>query len=109
LEASILLELAQRQAELTRALQEAAIAEQNLAEATSRLQAAQQQAQAGMATALDVLQARAREAQARHDRLRALAQVARARTALLVAAGVSPSQLVQHLVGGQPPPAAGAP
>lgn len=98
-QASVVAELAQRQADLARALQELLVTEQALAEATARYEAERQQAAAGLATDLDLLQAEARLAQARHDRLRALIQVARARTALAVASGTSSAELLRQLTG----------
>ena len=105
-QASVVAELAQRQADLARALQELLVAEQALAEATARYEAVRQQAAAGLATDLDLLQAEARLAQARHDRLRSLIQVARARTALAVASGTSSAELLQRLAGPQGEPSA---
>ena len=101
LQASVAVELAQRQAELTRALQELLVAEQSLAEATARYEAVRQQAATGLATALDLVQAEARLAQARHERLGALTQLARARTALALAAGASSAELLGLLAGPQ--------
>lgn len=99
LQASVAVELTQRQAELTRALQELLVAEQNLAEAAARHDGVRQQAAAGLAIAVELLQSQARLAQARHERLRALIQVARARTALALASGASSAELLGRLTG----------
>ena len=101
LEAAVALELAQRQADLARALQVVGVAEQALAEATARHEAVRRQGDLGLATPVELLQAQAQLAQARHEHLRALAQAARARTALAVASGVGWQTLVQMVAGGQ--------
>lgn len=102
LEAAITLELAQQQTALTQALLKLSTAERSVTEAAGRHAQIQLQAQEGAATKLQVWEAEATWAQARLEQVQALAELARARTRLALAAGYDAAQL-EHLITARAP------
>ena len=102
LEAAMTLELAQHQTALTQALLKLAASERSAAEAAGRYERIRRQADEGAATKLQVWDAEAAWAQARLEQVRALAEVARARTRLAIAAGYDAAHLQQLITARAP-------
>ena len=89
--------LARQYNDVVHALQDMAVADQDLLEATARYEAAKQQFATGTATQMEVWQAEAALARARHDRTLATGRLVRAQTALAAASGLTAGELLERL------------
>lgn len=86
--------LAKQYSDVVHALQELAVADQELLEARTRYQAVERQLEAGTAAQIDLWQAEAQLVQARHDRVLALGRLIRAQASLAVASGLTAEELI---------------